>query len=71
MKTLRPISSPTKIEGFDDKLRLHVCWSTLDLQVLEDLLRTREEFEAARATARELAKQAPKVGSKKFDKSPW
>ena len=28
-------------EGFDDKLRLHVCWDSLDLQVLEGLMHTR------------------------------
>lgn len=44
-------------DGFDRSLRLQVCWAELDLQVLEGLVRTRGEFEAARAEARELAKQ--------------
>ena len=40
------------------------------LRVLEDLMHTREEFDQAHEAARAPAKLAPKVKSKKFEKSP-
>ena len=57
--------------GFDDALRVGVTWSEIDLEVLDCLVRTHDEFEAAKIAAREAAKFAPKVKGKKFDKSPW
>ena len=57
--------------GFDDALRIGVTWSEVDLEVLNSLVRTHDEFEAAKIAAREAAKFAPKVKGKKFDKSPW
>ena len=57
--------------GFDDDLRIQVRWTDLDFGVLNSLVKTHDEFEAAKISAKAAAKQAPKVKSKKFDKSPW
>lgn len=57
--------------GFDESSRIEVVWKDVDFGVLDNLVRTRREFEAAREDARAAAKQAPKARSKKFDKSPW
>ena len=57
--------------GFDTGLRIGVIWQDLQFEVLEDMVRTREAFDQAKQLAKEAAKSAPKVKSKKFDKSPW
>ena len=57
--------------GFDAGLRIGVRWQDLQFEVLEDMVRTREAFDQAKQLAKEAAKLAPKVKSKKFDKSPW
>jgi len=57
--------------GFVAEQRIEVRWQDLHLEVLEDMVQTRNAFELAKQQAKDAAKQAPKVKSKKFDKSPW
>ena len=48
-----------------------LTWSSLELSVLMELVRTRTEFDLARDAAREAAKVAPKLRKGNVDKSPW
>ena len=60
-----------EFSGFREDQRVVLTWSSLELSVLMELVRTRTEFDLARDAAREAAKVAPKLRKGNVDKSPW
>lgn len=57
--------------GFEESARIRLKWEDIELDVLNALVQTRAQFDAARESAREAAKLEPKSSKKRYDKSQW
>ena len=58
-------------DGLDSKDRVEVTYKDLPLELVHELWKTKQNFEAAKVSGADSKGGGRHSNSKKFDKSPW
>ena len=58
-------------DGFDPALRVNIQFADLDLSLVQALWKTKQQFDAAKVEAKQLAVSGEIVKKRKLDKTPW